>query len=312
MAHKKGAMGRSWHNGAKDMREGAVHRGLNFDEQWRRATAVDPKFIFVTGWNEWIAGRFTKWHIYSDEDAYFPGGLFVDQYDHEYSRDCEPMAGGHTDNYYYQLAAWVRRFKGVRPLPTARGPTPITIDGRFADWDGLELEFRDTIGDVQHRDHRGYGDLVYKNTTGRNDFVIAKVAYDAKSLYFFVQTSAPITPHTDPKWMLLLLDADQDAATGWLGYDYIVNQKVTGDTTTTIKRWKEGVWQASGRATYKVDGNRLELALSRDLVDEAGGDPAFDFHWADNIQSFEGVAELGVNGDSAPNRRWNYRFAVAP
>jgi hypothetical protein len=41
------------------------------------------------------------------------------------------------------------------------------------------------------------------------------------------------------------------------------------------------------------------------------GDPAFDFHWADNIQSFGGVAELATNGDSAPNRRWNYRFAVA-
>ncbi len=37
----------------------------------------------------------------------------------------------------------------------------------------------------------------------------------------------------------------------------------------------------------------------------------FDFHWADNIQSFDGVSELGVNGDSAPNRRWNYRYEIA-
>ncbi len=61
MAHKRGAMGRSWHQGARDTREGAVNLGLNFDEQWRLAIEVDPKFIFVTGWNEWIAGRYTEW-----------------------------------------------------------------------------------------------------------------------------------------------------------------------------------------------------------------------------------------------------------
>ncbi len=124
MSHARGAMGRSWHQGAKDLRPGAVQQGLNFDEQWRRALDVDPKFIFVTGWNEWVAGRFQQWSSYSDQDAYFPAGLFVDQYNQEYSRDCEPMSGGHTDNYYYQLAAWVRRFKGTRPLPLRRDRPP--------------------------------------------------------------------------------------------------------------------------------------------------------------------------------------------
>lgn len=311
MSHRNGAMGRSWHNGAKDTRPGAVNLGLNFDEQWQRAMAVNPRFIFVTGWNEWVAGRFTKWHIYTDADAYFPGGLFVDQYNQEYSRDCEPMAGGHTDNYYYQLAGWVRRFKGVRPLPAAGGPAAITIDGRFDDWQPVQPEYRDTIGDVAHRDHRGYGELVYKNTTGRNDVVISKAAYDADHLYFFAQTAAPITGHTDPMWMLLLVDADQDASTGWLGYDYLVNHEVTDDASTKVSRWQNDAWQAIGDASYRVDGNGLELKIPRRLVDETDGDPAFDFHWADNIQGFEGVAELGVNGDSAPNRRWNYRFQVA-
>jgi len=273
---------------------------------------VDPKFVFVTGWNEWIAGRFTQWHIYTDADAYFSGGLFVDQYDHEYSRDCEPMAGGHTDNYYYQLAAWVRRYKGVRPRPTAKGPSSINVDDSFTEWLAIGPEYRDTIGDVTHRDHRGYGDLVYKNDTGRNDFVICKAAYDAENLYFFVQTHAPISPATDPMWMLLLLDTDQDASTGWLGYDHIINQEVKDNNVTTVKRWSEGEWRTVGEAAYGVNGNGLELAVPRDRVGQTTGNPAFDFHWADNLQGFEGVAELGVNGDSAPNRRWNYRFEVGP
>ena len=311
MAHKTGAMGRSWHNGARDLRDGAVNLGLNFDEQWRRALEVNPQFIFVTGWNEWVAGRYTEWSKYMDSDCYYPGGLFVDQYTQEYSRDCEPMRGGHTDNYYYQLASWVRRFKGVRPRPSARGPHTIVIDGQFDDWQSVVPEFRDTIGDVTHRDHPGYGTLVYRNDTGRNDFVLSKAAYDEHHLYFFMQTAEPISPHTDAHWMLLLLDSDQDARTGWLGYDYVVNLEVLSDTETAISAWQDGSWNKIGTTSYRVNGNGMELAIPRALVGQAETTPAFDFHWADNIQGFSDVSELGVNGDSAPNRRWNYRFTVA-
>ncbi len=310
MSHRAGAMGRSWHNGAKDPRPNAIDLGLNFEEQWKRALEVDPKFIFVTGWNEWTAGRYTEWSKYKDTDCYYaPGGLFVDQYTQEYSRDCEPMLGGHTDNYYYQLASWVRRFKGARPYPAAPPSARISVDGDFADWQAVTPEYRDTIGDVTHRDHKGYGDVPYRNDTGRNDFVLAKAAYDRRNLYFFVQTRGRITPRTDANWMLLLLDADRTASTGWLGYDYVVNLEVLGEKTTTVKAWKSGQWRTVGQASYRVNGNGLELAIPRKLVGQANaGAPRLDFHWADNIQSFQGVEELGVNGDSAPNRRWNYRF----
>jgi hypothetical protein len=309
MSHKQGAMGRSWHDGGKDPRPEAVNLGLNFAEQWEHALRADPEFIFVTGWNEWTAGRYTRWSKYTDADCYFPGGLFVDQYTQEYSRDCEPMRGGHTDNYYYQLAGYVRRFKGVRPPPTSPGPSRIRIDGEFEDWRGVAPEYRDTIGDTIHREHPGYGGVVYRNDTGRNDFVIAKAAYDARRLFFFVQTRERITPRTDPHWMLLLLDADQNGGTGWLGYDFIINLEVPGETETTVKAWRAGSWQTVGRAEYRVNGNGMELSLARKAVgQDVGKAPAFDFHWADNVQSFGEVSELGVNGDSAPNRRWNYRF----
>ena len=38
----------------------AVNDGLNVAEQWERALKEDPRFIFITGWNEWIAGRFDE------------------------------------------------------------------------------------------------------------------------------------------------------------------------------------------------------------------------------------------------------------
>ena len=91
----------------------AIDRGLNFQEQWDHALKMDPELIFITGWNEWIAGRYKNWQ--GTENA------FVDQCDKEYSRDIEPMKGGFADNYYYQLVANIRRYKGVRhPRPRRR------------------------------------------------------------------------------------------------------------------------------------------------------------------------------------------------
>jgi len=310
MSAKAGAMGRSWHQGQLDRRQGAVDWGLNFEEQWQRALEVNPKFVFVTGWNEWIAGRYTEWSKYKDTDCYYPGGVFVDEYTQEYSRDCEPMRGGHGDNYYYQLAAWVRRFKGVRERPLATGPSRIVVDGSFVDWQKVEPEFRDTIGDTLHRDHKGYGDLEYRNETGRNDFVILKAAYDAANVYFFAQTLDKISPRTGRNWMLLFLDVDQNTGTGWLGYDYVVNLEVLSDTATTVKAWRKGKWETVGKAKYRVNGNGMEIVIPRALIGQKDKTPGFDFHWADNIQSFDGASEFGVNGDSAPDRRWNYRYEV--
>ena len=115
-----------------------------------------------------------------------------------------------------------------------------------------------------------------------------------------------ITPCTDPNWMLLLLDADRDARTGWLGYDYVVNLEVTGEKETTVKGWRNGMWETSGTAGYRVDGNGMEIGVKRALLGLEAGKPSFDFHWADNIQGFGDVSELGVNGDSAkfsPSRK---------
>ena len=39
--------------------------------------------------------------------------VFVDQFDQEYSRDIEPMRGGHADHYYWQMVANLRRYRGA-------------------------------------------------------------------------------------------------------------------------------------------------------------------------------------------------------
>ena len=54
----------------------------------------------------------------------------------------------------------------------------------------------------------------------------------------------------------------------------------------------------------------MELAIPRKLIPTQAGTPGFDFHWADNLEGVSSVSEFNVNGDSAPNRHWNYRFEV--
>ncbi len=121
-----------------DRTPGAVDQGYNFQEQWKRAFQLKPPFVMVTGWNEWIAGR----HKLANGTS-----CFCDQFNQEFSRDIEPMKGGHGDNYDWQLVANVRRFKGAPPLPRASSPASIRIDADFRQWQTVGPEFLDNVGD---------------------------------------------------------------------------------------------------------------------------------------------------------------------
>ena len=243
--------------------------------------------MFITGWNEWFAGRFDEFNGIKTPP------MFVDEFDEEHSRDIEPMKGGHGDNYYWQTVNFIRRYKGAPPLPPpvtpAVTPQAIVIDGKFDDWKNVRPEYSDTAGDPVHRHHAGYGKAgPYINNTGRNDIISAKVSCDAQHVYFYVRTKAPLTPPTDPNWMLLLIDVDANPRTGWLGYDLVIRPGVTPD------------------ARFKATGNELELALPRSLVHET-----FDFKWCDNIAPKGDAVRFTLDGDAAPNDRFNYRARLS-
>ena len=66
---------------------------------------TDPDMVFLTGWNRWTMNRLQG----PPEQPV----RFVDNANEEYSRDIEMMAGGHGDNYYLQMTANIRRYKGI-------------------------------------------------------------------------------------------------------------------------------------------------------------------------------------------------------
>ncbi|NIA13855.1 MAG: hypothetical protein GWP08_07215 [Nitrospiraceae bacterium] len=294
------ARGRSFHDGAFDESPGAVLYGHNCAEQWRRALELDPPFVMVTGWNEWLAGKWSE-----------PGEpvVFVDQFDQEHSRDIEPMKGGHGDNYYYQMVAGIRRYKGCPALPLGTPAKRIDLAAGFGQWADVGPVFTDHVNDTTARDFAGVGELHYADATGRNDIVAAKVARDDDHVYFMVETSAALSPHTDPNWMLLLIDADCDPATGWEGYDFLVNRQVLSGTRTVVEKHTQGwQWEKAGEANLRVEGNRFHLSIPKALLGLTGDEVRLDFKWLDNPSNPGDPLDAYVSGDAAPLGRYRYRY----
>lgn len=294
------ARGRSFHDGRQDLSPGAINHGFNFAEQWKRALELSPPFVMVTGWNEWIAGRFGGAH----------GPIvFVDQFDQEFSRDIEPMKGGHGDNYYYQLVANVRKYKGAAPLPKASPAKTVPIEGSFDAWRDVAPEYADDKGDTAPRDWPGSGGLHYVNRTGRNDLVAFKVARDDNNLYFYARTAQPLSPRTSPNWMWLLIATGKNGAANWEGYDYIVNRTLDPDGSSWLEKCAGGWnWEKVAKIHPRTAGNELHLAIPRTGLDLPAGRVSINFKWADNLQHPGDIMDFYQNGDVAPEGRFMYRY----
>ena len=300
--------------------EELTDQGINFSYQWKRAYELDPPYVMVTGWNEWIAGRWPR-----------EGGrmVFVDQFSREYSRDIEPMRGGHLDNYYLQMIDGIRRYKGAPEIPAA-GPKKTMAAGDFAAWSDVTPELRDHLGETIPRDFEGRASLRYKNNSGRNDIAIVKAARDEKAFYFYAQTVDPITPER-PDGLCLLLEVDGDLKDGFIGGDYLIGRSYQ-EKTASCEHSDEGwQWSDAGSVSYRLAGNEIVWRVPYDVIG-LDTDATFEriaFKVLDNLEdpagqvcvlstgeeavNDEGVtpAALYTTGDVAPESRFFFRLREA-
>ncbi len=309
--HATTNIGRSQHDGQQPPpEEQKPYEGLYFQEQWERLLEVDPQVAFITGWNEWVAQRFRSDGNQAMLGRVLPEGesFFVDAYTREYNRDIEPENTELGDSLFYQMVSNIRRFRGARPQEKAKLYYTIDVKGSMEQWDTVQPTYYDTYGDTKHRNHPGWGDAgPYVNTTGRNDFVELKAAVDTDYVYFHAECAEDITPYTEPNWMLLFINVDRDHKSGWYGYNYVVNREVVDGETTVLQQTEDGWnWESVGEVTYHVEGNKLSVAIPRDMMPELGH--TFEFKWADNIQKDDDIREFNISGDTAPNRRFNYLY----
>ncbi len=289
-----------------DASEYAITHGLNFQEQWEYALSVDPKFIFVTGWNEWIAGRWRE--MWGDKNAIPDNAL------DGFSRDAEPSKGVLKDHFYNQLIANIRRFKGCKQIEKAEK----IEGGKGIDWAQVKPVYRAYKGNTFSRDCQGYRYKDewqhYQNATGRNDIVESRVAFDDDNVYFMVQTRADITPYTDRAWMRLLIDVEgveETPSNNWETYEYIVNRESPTKEKAVLEKSTGGWhWEKVGEIDYQVEGRRLYLTVPRALLKIEKAPFTLNFKWSDNMQEEGDVMDFYSHGDVAPTARLKYRFTT--
>ncbi|MDR0714916.1 MAG: Ig-like domain-containing protein [Bacteroidales bacterium] len=304
--HPTSNIGRSYSNGNQP----AVLKsdeGLFFSEQWNRALTVDPEFIFITGWNEWVAMRFTNGAVgQMCGKPIRPGDTyFVDQYNEEYSRDIEPMRGGFGDNYYYQMVDMIRRFKGVNPTPFAEEKHTVTIDGNAQDWGAVGLSYYDDTGDVASRNHFGWGGVgTLTNTFGRNDFVLAQAANDDSHAFFLAKTDQPVVLSAESPVQLFIGTGQEGVS--WEGFRFLVNI-LPGDKAGLHVCKGGWSWEKVTDVPCRIADRCIELSIPLQQLG-LSDKPVFDFKWADNMPQTGDIRDFMDHGDTAPNARFRYRY----
>ena len=277
-------------------------KGIYFKKQFEQAMKLNTQIMFFTGWNEWTAQR--------QNPANCPDPYFVDQYNHEFSRDIEPLNGGFGDNYYYMMADFIRKYKGTKRLPTFTDRKEVAVDGKFDEWKDTQAKWGDDKGDVFHRNHYGWGRIgQYVNNTGRNDILLTRCINDGTNLYFYVKTAEAISPCTDPQWMQLFLRVD-GTKTAWEGYDFVVNRTVASEGNSVLEKCQGGwKWAKAADVKFAVSGNEMELAIPLSALGiDAAQKFTVDFKWVDNAVKDGDVQTCMRDGDSAPNGRFRYRY----
>lgn len=298
-----------------DKRENAKLYGANFAEQFEYALENDPKFIFITGWNEWVAIRQEEW---PPKETGLPviKNAFADQFDDLRSRDIEPSKGELKDHYYYQMVNFIRRYKGVNAVPEASAAKTIDIYGGFGQWANVEPLYRSYSGNTMERASLGYIDpktnanYRYKDQSGRNDLYDAKVAEDAENVYFMIRCVENITPYTDENWMRLYIDVGETSKE-WETFDFILNKKSPdSEHTATLEAFTGNGFETAeaGKVEYNVSSNVLTVKIPRSMLGIGEGQFSLSFKWADNSQNEGDIMDFYTLGDVAPGGRFKFLY----
>lgn len=300
----RGDRGRSY-DGIHTLTADSYKYGYNFQAQFDRALSTTAKYILVTGWNEWVAQRQP-----TDNDKV----IFVDTCTPEYSRDIEMTRGYYFDNYYMQLVKNIQKTNGAAPTIIQDDKKAINVTGDFSQWNSVKTTYVDPKGDIMDRNWMGFGSTLYSNTTGRNDIVAAKIAHDTQNLYFYVACDGQISKFKEnSSWMQLFVNADNDASTGWYGYDYIINYSTTEFFTTSVAKYtgENGAYGFTecGKVSYRVDDKEMMIAVPLSMLGITDPDQiCIEFKWADSKPLITTMEDFYEHGDAAPLGRLNWVY----
>ena len=284
-------------------------KGTNYQYLWDRVIEAkeDVKIVGVTGWNEWIGGKFTG----KDGRPYM-----VDCFNEEYSRDLEPTYGAYKDNFYLQTAKNIRDFKyDVKPQIQYAEKT-LNVQEFTADFTG-GITYCDFTGECMQRNFNGWcvvpssdSFTTLRDDSNRNDIDTVTVLHDKDYLYFKITTAANVTTYKngDTGWMNVMISTGASGENSLFGYDYVINRNVNGNVSEVSRRTGNNAYEKAGEASVYVSGNVLQLRVPRAALGLTGEVPQFNFKVCDNITDSEDILSYYNSGDAAPIGRLGYAY----
>lgn len=314
MTDTRNSRGRGWHptekvkgkwKGENDHEN--WRQNLNFQAQWNTVLemtpeqrAEDARFVFLTGWNEWVAEK-----IRLNEREYYT----VDTFNAEYSRDIEPSrSSGMKDYAYFQTIMNIHN-DNFAPAVHYEYPatTPDITKDDTAAWESAPT-YRDFTGECADRNFKGMaGDLVYKDTTGRNDIDKISILRDGEYLYFRIACAEDITAYAagDEDWMNLWLKTANAGSDLLCGYEYVINREVNGNKSAIFAADGEKV----GEADVNVYGKVMIVCIPLGAIGLDEHHFQIEFKVTDNVQDMENdPLNLYSTGDAAPIGSLNFSY----
>ncbi len=298
--------GRGWDTSKKVNVQEDIYKGTFFDSQWKLALRRNPRFIMVTGWNEWVAQK----NLYDGEYA------FVDNFDLEYSRDIEPMKGGYEDAYYIQMMDYIRQYK-YEPMTgkiAAAVRKTIDVSGPATQWEDVNAVYRRVGTDDGLRNAYGAvrkDEYFYEQAAVRNNFKEIRVTVDAENIYFYIKAENNIVESDEENWMNIFIGTGSEPTMkGWESYEFVINRSRTGNSAT-IERLNADFTgeKLEATATFTVQGNVMQVSVPRAALGLANvGD--FYFKVADGVADTDEIMDYYTTGRSMPMGRLSYLYQI--
>ena len=321
MTDIRGSRGRGWYPTKQRPNSGEWvgkndhdnwRKDLNFQAQWdtvlhmtHEQRAADARFVFLTGWNEWVAEKLRA----GDKD-YFT----CDTYCPEYSRDIEPSRSNGMKDYCYFMTIMNIHNDNFAPAVHYEYPaaTPDITKDDTAVWATSKATYRDFTGECGDRNYKAMGgDTVYTDTTGRNDIDTVTVLRDSQYLYFRITCAEAITEHQagDHGWMNLWLKTAGAEGDLMGGYEFVVNYEVSGNKSQILRCKSLTDMQSVGEADVNVFGNAMIIRIPLEALGLSENHYQVEFKVTDNVQNMIGdPLNLYSTGDAAPIGSLNFSF----
>ena len=286
-----------------------VMKGTFFQSEWNTVRRRKPRFIMITGWNEWIA-------IKLPSGGYFNANYqFVDCVDMEFSRDIEPMVGGYEDAYYIQTITNIRKY-AYESLDGKIAKTVkkvIDVNGAATQWDDVNAVYRRIGTDDGRRNAKdACKQNWYKQDPARNNLVEVRVTVDSENVYFYIKATEDIVLSDDANWMNIFIGkgSTPNSRNGWEGYEYVINRSRENGKATIEKLNADYTGKTlAAKAEYSVQGNVMQVSVPRATLGVTDAEDFF-FKVADGVTDPAEIMNYYNTGRSMPMGRLSYLYQI--